>query len=53
MEHVWITGVEVNLDPNRITENSYQQFLIGQKMAWNLITTRIKRIRKSWPRIPI
>ena len=42
-----ITGVEVNLDPNKITEKQLSAVPgIGQKMAWNLITTRIKRIRK-------
>ena len=42
-----ITGVEVNLDPNRITEKQLSAIPgIIQKMAWNLITTRIKRIRK-------
>ena len=42
-----ITGVEVNLDPNKITEKQLSAIPgIGQKMAWNLITTRIKKIRK-------
>ena len=43
-----ITGVEVKLDPNNITEKQLSAIPgIGHKMAWNLITTRVKQKRKA------
>ena len=43
-----ITGVEIDLEPNSITEKQLSAIPgIGAKMAWKLIGERAKQIRKS------
>ena len=43
-----ITGVEINLDHNRVSQKQLEAIPgIGEKTAWKLITQRAKKIRKS------
>ena len=43
-----ITGVEINLDHNRVSQKQLESIPgIGEKTAWKLITQRAKKIRKS------
>ena len=43
-----ITGVEINLDHNRVSQKQLEAIPgIGEKTAWKLISQRAKKIRKS------
>jgi len=43
-----ITGMEVNLDHNQMTEKQLSAIPgIGDKTAWNLISSRVKAQRKT------